>query len=301
MKPQDIWQPVGHYSAALNLPDGDIGEFDYQIGPYMRASNRDYWLNRKNSSPTRICNRDLPGYSLGYLFWVDWLGGAWEARGFDYFSAANAGHNSYTCPIMFVTDRADPASPLAWQTARAIWREFRRRSGRSDFRNRPLGHGELYDTTGVGTPTACPGPPILTQLHAGLGDLDFDEGDKMLNFPTKASRAYDSRPQFQGDVDLPYRDVNTTTGPLAAGQSRKIFVGLAQNAQVIVHATSANGNPTFAQISGTAEKPKSSLVNPPTSGDWRDCSVLTGITEGSVWVHAGPAPIDFIVEVQGTW
>lgn len=178
MKPEDIWQPVAHYSSALNLPDGDIGEFNYQIPPFLRSANRDYWLNRKNTKYTRICNRDLPGYSLGYLFWIDWLGGVWEVRGFDFFSAANAGHNSYTAPFMFITDRHDPASDLAWKSARALWREFRLRSGRTDFRNRPLGHGELYEQSGVGTPTICPGIPIIQQLHSGIGDLDYDEGDE---------------------------------------------------------------------------------------------------------------------------
>lgn len=171
----DIYQPVAHYSAAANTPDGDIGEFDYQIIGWLRSVNRDYWINRKNATTTTICGRVLPGYSIGYLFAIDWLGGVWELRGFDYMPAANAGHNHYTCPIIFITDGTSQPTELAWGSARAVWREFRRRANRLDFVNRPLGHGELFTTTGIGTPTACPGAGVLTGLHAGYGDLDYDD------------------------------------------------------------------------------------------------------------------------------
>jgi hypothetical protein len=164
----DIYQPIAHYSAAANTPDGDIGEFDYQIIPWLRSVNRDYWINRTNTTTTTICGRVLPGYSIGYLFAIDWLGGVWELRGFDYMPAANAPHNHYTAPLLFITDGATPATDLAWESARAVWREFRRRSGRADFRNRPLGHGEI-------AATSCPGSGLLSQLHAGLGDLDYDD------------------------------------------------------------------------------------------------------------------------------
>lgn len=296
-----IYQPVAHYSSAINLPDGDIGEFDYQIIPFLRATNRDYWLNRDGSG-IRACGRDLPGYAIGYLFGVDWLGGAWELRGFNYQSAANAGHNGYTFPILFFTDRVDPASELAWQTARAIWRHARALSRRDDFRNRPLGHGELRERTGVGTVTPCPGTPILNQLHAGLGDLDFEEQHMITPFKEPV-RAYDSRPGEQAAVDDALAEANlglgTPLGPLAAGQSRRVFVGLAQNAYVIVHGIGRSGD-GFVRVGGSPKVPGTSLVNF-DAGKIEDCGMMVGLTDGSVWVTAGPTECDFIVEVSARW
>lgn len=298
----NITQPVIHYAAALNLPDGDIGEFDYHIPRYLQSANRDYWLNRDGDGRT-VCSQYLPGYALGYLFWIDWLGGAWEVRGFDIRAAANAAHNWYTAPLMFITDRDAPASELAWATARAIWREFRRRSGRSDFRNRPLGHGELYTTTGTGTPTACPGPPILAQLHSGLGDLNFNEGTDMFTPWKHSVRAYDSRPTEQDKVDVTLRNANQSLqvplGILPAFTSRRVFVGMANAAEIVLHAA-GRGGPSFARLTGEPAVSFTSLINCPAD-DWRDNSQIVGLTDGSVWVHAGPNPIDFIVEVANRW
>lgn len=188
-----IYQPVAHYTAAENLPDGDLGEFIEDLPGYLRAMNRSYW-NRNPSNPTPIvvCGRNLTGYSVGYLFAVDWLGGAWELRGFRFKSAANAGHNDYTFPILFLVDGNDPVTDLAAATARAIWREARRRSGRADFKLRPLGHGELRETTGIGTPTPCPGVGILGQMHDGYLDLDYQEAPPMATL-RKPVRVLDTR------------------------------------------------------------------------------------------------------------
>jgi hypothetical protein len=174
-----ITQPVAHYTAADNLIDGDPGEHIGDMPRYIGNIQRDYATSR--------------GYSVGYLFAIDYLGGVWELRGFDYKSAANAGHNEYTCPILMLVDGNDGVTAYAAASARAVWREFRRRALRADFKNRPLGHGELYLTTGVGTPTPCPGTGVLTQLHNGVLDLDREvpKEPEMKQLP--ADRLVDTR------------------------------------------------------------------------------------------------------------
>lgn len=293
-RPGDIWMPLAHYTASVNLPDGDLGEFDYQIPPYLRAINRDYWNNRTGSG-IMTCGTFKPGYAVGYLFAVDWLGGAWELRGFDIFPAATANHNTYTFPVLFLTDLDTPASALMMQTARAIWREARRRSGREDFHNRPRGHREL-----CGGCTACPGNPLIAQRDQGLLDLDFDGGDTMIPFP-KALRAYDSRPSEQQFLDDPYKGAQPAPlGVLQPWQSRKVFVGLANNAQVILHSIGL-GDAGYLKVSGNATPPNSSLLNFDGVDRVEDNSQCIAITEGSIWVTAGPAACDFIVEVTALW
>jgi hypothetical protein len=162
-----VWTPLAHYTAAIDLPDGDLDEFDYQIIPYLRAVNRDYWDHRVGTGIT-TCGTHKPGYAIGYSFAVDWLGGATELRGFDILPAATTNHNTYTLPVLFLTDIADGASDLALATARAIWREARRRSGNALFLDRPKGHREVCNGC-----TACPGDPLMAQRDAGLMDLDY--------------------------------------------------------------------------------------------------------------------------------
>jgi hypothetical protein len=291
-----VWTPLAHYTAAINLPDGDLGEFDYQIGPYLRAVNKDYWDNRKGTGIT-TCGTFKPGYAIGYSFATDWLGGAWELRGFDIFPAATADHNSYTLPILFLTDLRDPASELMMQTARAIWRETRRRSGNPVFLNRPKGHRELCNGC-----TACPGDPIMHQRDLGLLDLDY-QGDDVIPFK-KAIRAYDSRASEQAGVDpvlaKANSDLGNPLGPLQPGQSRRVFVGLANNAEVILHSI-GHGQPGFLKISGDSTPPSSSLVNFDAADRVDECSQMIALTDGSVWVTAGPAETDFIVEVSARW
>lgn len=163
-----VWTPLAHYTAAIDLPDGDLDEFQYQIIPYLKAVNKDYWDHRDGSGIT-TCGTHKPGYAIGYSFAVDWLGGATELRGFDILPAATSGHNTYTFPILFLTDINDGASDLALATARAIWREARRRSGNALFLDRPKGHREV-----CGGCTACPGNPLMAQRDAGLMDLDYE-------------------------------------------------------------------------------------------------------------------------------
>lgn len=192
--PTRVWCPLAHYTAAINLPDGDLGEFEYQLEPYLKAVNRDYWEHRDGSGIT-TCGTFKPGYAVGYCFAVDWLGGAWELRGFDLLPAATGSpHNSYTLPILFLTDRYDGASDLMLATARAIWRESRRRSGRSDYLNRPKGHRELCNGC-----TACPGNALIAQRDAGLMDLDYEPSQEEPPMATLAApiRVLDTRTKNQ--------------------------------------------------------------------------------------------------------
>lgn len=97
-----------HYTAADNLIDGDPGEHAEDLPAYLRAIQRDYTLNR--------------GYSIGYGFAVDWLGGVWELRGYDIRNAANRGWNHRTGPVLCLVDGDDPLTPEALWSVRALHR-----------------------------------------------------------------------------------------------------------------------------------------------------------------------------------
>jgi hypothetical protein len=192
-----VWTPLLHYTAAVELPDGDLGEHDYQVGPYLQAVNRDYWDNRVGTG-IYTCASRKPGYAVGYSFAVDWLGGVWELRGFDILPAATANNNTYTLPVLFLTDAADGASDLALASARAVWREARRRSGNALFLNRPRGHREV-----CGGCTACPGDPLMAQRDAGLMDLDYQPPQEEPPMATLAApiRVLDTRDKGRQPLD----------------------------------------------------------------------------------------------------
>lgn len=149
--PADNDTIVIHYTAADNLIDGDPGEHASDLPAYMRAMQRSYVLNR--------------GYSLGYLFAVDWLGGVWQIRGWEFQSAANKDHNGHTWPILMLVDGADSATPEAVRSVQLIGYEASRRAGRPQA---VKGHGQLRVETGVGTATACPGVGLQAQVNAGV-------------------------------------------------------------------------------------------------------------------------------------
>jgi hypothetical protein len=142
---------VIHYTAADDLIDGDPGEHAENLPAYLRAMQSSY-LNTR-------------GYSLGYMYAVDWLGGVWQIRGAEYQSAANRGHNGHTMPILLLVDGADPATREAVASVRWLIAEGAKRAGRMLWQK---GHGQLYVETGVGTPTACPGVGLQAQINAGL-------------------------------------------------------------------------------------------------------------------------------------
>jgi hypothetical protein len=156
---------VAHYTGAGNVPDGDPGEDLTTMRDYLRAIERDYLANRTGGGYVRKSDGVyFPGYHTGYSFGVDWQGGAWEIRGFDFLPAATNQHNDHTVAVLFFVDGADKANPAMWATARAIGRETRRRAGRAGFKNTFTDHGTLTTTSGTGTATACAGPGIRSQL-----------------------------------------------------------------------------------------------------------------------------------------
>ncbi len=144
-----------HYTAALNLIDGDLGEFVYNIPPYLRAIHRDYLNNRPQFNSAGV--KTSSGYSIGYNFAVDWLGGVWELRGWDIRCAANAGHNDHTVAILCLVDGADALTDEALASIRWIVAETERRAKRQTAIK---GHQQIGST-------ACPGAGIMTQIRAG--------------------------------------------------------------------------------------------------------------------------------------
>lgn len=167
-------QMVAHYTGAKDLPDGDPGEDLASVQGYLRAIERDYLTNRTEGGYIRKVDAVyFPGYHTGYSFAVDWLGGCWEIRGFDYLPAATNQHNGHTVAVLFLVDGAFPAPDAMWATARAIGRETRRRSGRADFQPQFTDHGSLTASSGTGTVTPCAGAGIRNQLPT-QGNLDLD-------------------------------------------------------------------------------------------------------------------------------
>lgn len=167
-------QMVAHYTGAKDLPDGDPGEDLFSVQGYLRAIERDYLTNRTGGGYIRKVDAVyFPGYHTGYSFAVDWLGGCWEIRGFDYLPAATNQHNGHTVAVLFLVDGAFPAPLAMWQTARAIGNETRRRAGRPDFHPVFTDHGSLTTASGTGTVTPCAGSGIRSQL-ATEGQLDHN-------------------------------------------------------------------------------------------------------------------------------
>lgn len=148
-----ITTAVVHYTAAEDLPDGDTGETVEDVAALLRRIQRSYSTGR--------------GYSIGYRWAVDWLGGVWQLRGWEFKSAANKGNpditgvanfNVYSEPILCLVDGNDMASPMMVRSVQAIIAESQRRSGRTF---RVVGHGDI-DATG------CPGAGLRAQVKAGV-------------------------------------------------------------------------------------------------------------------------------------
>jgi hypothetical protein len=137
---------VIHYTADDDLIDGDPGEHADDLPGYLRAIQRDYTTRR--------------GYSIGYNFAVDWLGAAWELRGFDYRCAANAGHNDHTLAILMLVDGGDQATVYAVGAVRELVGSFERIAQRTLT---ITGHGQL-----PGAATGCPGRGLREQIAAGV-------------------------------------------------------------------------------------------------------------------------------------
>ena len=163
---------VVHYTGADDLIDGDPGEYASQLPQYLANIQKSYVERR--------------GYSIGYSFAVDWLGGVWQLRGWEFQSAANRNHNDHTIPILVLVDGQDGTTPEAAKSIRNIVREATRRAGRKVMA--VTGHGRLS-----GAATQCPGLGLLSQLDRGLFNPsnypfdnvappqvpEFPEGDKV--------------------------------------------------------------------------------------------------------------------------
>lgn len=141
-----------HYTAALNLIDGDPGENASSLPAYIRAIHRDYTVNK--------------GYSIGYNFAIDWLGGIWELRGHSIKCAANKGHNNHVVAILMLVDGADPTTPEGAASVRWLIGEMETRAKRQLFIK---GHQELPAATG------CPGKGLLNQIHLGKFSPRYQE------------------------------------------------------------------------------------------------------------------------------
>jgi len=134
---------VIHYTAATNLPDGDVGESQSQIPGYLRNIQNDYTVSR--------------GYSIGYNAAVDVWGTAWELRGADIKCAANKGHNDHTFAILMLVDGDDRASELMAGRVRKLIGDLQA-VYKKTFKI--VGHFQ------VGA-TSCPGNGLKQDLVAG--------------------------------------------------------------------------------------------------------------------------------------
>lgn len=198
-----------HYTAAVNLIDGDPGENPALLPAYMRAIQRDY----NNRKPT--------GYSIGYNAAVDWRGETWECRGFDIKCAAHAPLNEEYNAILMLVDGASRCTDEAAESVRQIIAEMENRAGR------PLaicGHGRLPG----GKPTACPGAGLLAQVAEGVFSPRYQPETPRPPDKITDPAPTDPDPSTLEDTMLKYRDkrfanvflinggVTTTGGNLAA-------------------------------------------------------------------------------------
>lgn len=163
---KDVLFGMAHYTADDDLPDGDPGENANDLPQYLRNAQA-WYLKTK-------------GYSLGYSFAVDWLGGVWEMRGFDYTPAANDGDkgewedpnlNHYTVAVLYLVDGDDRVTDEAAAAGRAIYKEAWRRTLAAGGEWRqfdPKPHKETDYTL-------CPGVGITLDIRAGR--LTFDPND----------------------------------------------------------------------------------------------------------------------------
>lgn len=162
-EPARVLFGMAHYTASNDLIDGDPGESADDLPQYLRNIQHSYLTHR--------------GYSLGYSFAVDWLGGVWEVRGFDYRPAANDGDkgewevpnlNRFTVAVLYLVDGDDRLTAEAAAAGRAIYREAHRRTvsaGGEWTQFSPKPHHETDYT-------ACPGNGITRDISEGR--LTFD-------------------------------------------------------------------------------------------------------------------------------
>lgn len=295
-----------HYTAAINLPDGDPNEILDGIDGIRRLlanAHMDYLRNRKGGGYRSLVTGEwFPGYPLGYSWAYDWLGGVWEIMGFEYLPAATGGHNEYTKADLLLTDRADPASAAMLRSARGMARFCRDRG--APLRDDPWSHGWFYERTGTGTATACCGDANEALINRGLGNMSYSEtGAPTVDAPIpfkRPTRAYDSRPGTPTDPTLGANSHNKSLPRthLMPGAPRKVFVGLASTVDVNVTAIGRNGS-GWIEVTGSSTKPLTSLVNWSQVDNLESASAEVQTDGGYVWVHGFNNPCDFFIDVRG--
>lgn len=282
---------VAHYTADDDLIDGDPGEHASQLPQYMRDMQSSYLRSR--------------GYSLGYLFAVDWLGGVWEIRGFDIRSAANKGNprktgvvnfNGYSFPILFLVDGADGLTEEARYSAQMLYREAERRANRPLGRPKPhsdldytsccgngirmniaWGHLDPIDPVGVVIPP--PQPPITLPPTSGA-DMKYIE---------PSSRGFDSRSSslkagaFTHDIDLK----NFSGVPITS-----------EAVTVTLTAVSPQGGGYATVWSGAGPMPNTSDLNWSGNDGAVANTTVTRVSGGKFKVYlSGPAHL--LVDIKG--
>lgn len=271
-----------HYTAAVNLPDGDLGEFQYQIKPYLQAIQRDYTTNR--------------GYSIGYGFAVDWLGGVWELRGYDIKNAANLNWNHRTGPILCLVDGADPLTAEALWSVNALYAEANRRTGRTLSLK---GHRDIGAT-------ACPGGGIYAQIQSGAvrpltaAELYPPVAPEPIEPPPLIIPEEDDMTPVVPEVTVDTR-INKGGRRLIAGQPQRIQVADKDVHEAFLHLTVVNpairGEKRYAYIEMAPDgNLEASVVN------WNDGDTVAtdGVPamcpDGHVWVRSS-RDCDLLVSV----
>lgn len=301
--PGNVDRGVAHYTGAMNVPSGDPGENPNDVGAYLRAAQRDYLINRTGGGYTRRSDgRFFPGYPLGYSFGVDWLGGCWVIRGFDFLPAATNQHNGHTVAVLFYVDGADKATPEMWATARAIVREARRLRGRPGFNGAGTDHGTLTVESGTGTPTACAGAGIRSQLATEFNidriGITTRNGGTMLHTVTPKARIADTR----SGIGVPVGLVDPVNGPLRVVIPPVVSADGApvapKTAIVNVTITDPTG-PGFGQVDamifgGASDLNYTPGPHPPESG-----ATICAVENGAIGVKLTGAPANVVVDLLG--
>ena len=235
------------------------------------------------------------GYSLGYRHSVV-SGGVrdgevFQIRGFDIKSAANAGHNEHTEPILVLVDGDDPATPAAVRSVRAIIAESQRRSGRTFT---ITGHGQLS-----GAATSCPGVGLRAQIAAGVfaprpkpPQPTPIQGAPDVFYPINPFRNSDTR-AFGGPGVAPGVDhvFDLNSGVFPAGTTavalNVVAVGAAAPGFVTVW---PDGQP----------QPNTSIINFRGDGGAYNGAIVVGVSGGKFRLEAS-ATCHVIIDVTGYW
>jgi hypothetical protein len=139
---------VIHYTAALDLIDGDPGESWDRLDDYIRGIQFSY------AKPVSQGGR---GYSIGYNVLVDQRGVKWEGRGTRFECAANVSINERSIAILVLVDGQDGASWEAIESVREVVAQIRVYAPRAI----------IVPHSSVGS-TACPGAGLRGQTAMGV-------------------------------------------------------------------------------------------------------------------------------------